>query len=45
MAPKERNISLRGFTRYEREIYKLVANGYVDDRIADKRENCEGDPC
>jgi DNA-binding NarL/FixJ family response regulator len=34
MAKKERNISLRNFTRYEREILKLVANGCVDDQIA-----------
>jgi DNA-binding NarL/FixJ family response regulator len=36
MAQKERNISLQGFTRYEREILKLVANGYMDDQIADE---------
>jgi len=34
MAQKERNISLQGFTRYEREILKLVAEGYMDDQIA-----------
>jgi DNA-binding NarL/FixJ family response regulator len=36
MAQKERNISLQGFTRYEREILKLVADGYMDDQIADE---------
>ena len=36
MAPKERHISLQGFTRYQREILKLVADGYMDDQIADE---------
>ena len=36
MAHKERHISLQGFTRYEREILKLVADGYMDDQIADE---------
>jgi len=36
MARKERHISLQGFTRYEREILKLVADGYMDDQIADE---------
>lgn len=36
MAQKESNISVRGFTRCEREILKLVADGYMDDQIADE---------
>ena len=36
MAHKERNSSLKSFTRYEQEILKLVANGYMDDQIADE---------
>ena len=36
MAHNERNISLQGFTRYEREILKLVADGFTDDQIADE---------
>jgi DNA-binding NarL/FixJ family response regulator len=36
MAHKERHTSLQGFTRYEREIFKLVANGYGDDQIANE---------
>ena len=34
MAKKGRNISFRIFTPHEREILKLVANGCVDDQIA-----------
>ena len=36
MVNKERHNSLQGFTAYEREILKLVANGYGDDQIADE---------
>jgi len=36
MAHKERNKSLRGFTRNDREILKLVADGYMDDQVADE---------
>ena len=36
MAQKGRHTSLQGFTRYEREILKLVANGHGDDQIADE---------
>ena len=37
MVQKGRNISLiRALTRYEREILKLVAEGYMDEAIADE---------
>jgi DNA-binding NarL/FixJ family response regulator len=36
MANNERHNPLQGFSRHEREILKLVANGYVDDQIADE---------
>lgn len=36
MVHKERNNSLQVFTHYEREILKLVADGYMDEAIADE---------
>ena len=34
MAYKDTNISLQSFTRYERDILKLAADGYLDEEIA-----------
>ena len=36
MAHKESNIGLYGFTCYEREILKLVADGLIDEEIANE---------
>jgi DNA-binding NarL/FixJ family response regulator len=37
MSRKERYISFQGFTRYEREILKLVADGYADELSMSER--------
>ena len=34
MAHLDTNISLQSFTRYERDILKLAADGYLDEEIA-----------
>ena len=36
MAYKEGNNSLQNFTRYERDILRLAADGFMDEEIADE---------
>jgi len=36
MAYKGKDSSLQNFTRYEREILRLAANGFIDEEIADE---------
>jgi len=36
MAHKDTNIGLQSFARYEREVLKLAAVGYLDEEIADE---------
>ena len=36
MAYKERNNSLQNFARYERDILRLAADGFMDEEIADE---------
>jgi len=36
MAHKEGNNSLQNFTRYEREVLRLAADGFMDEEIADE---------
>jgi len=36
MAHMDTNISLQSFARYEREILRLAADGYLDEEIADE---------
>jgi len=36
MAHMDTNISLQSFARYERDILRLAADGYLDEEIADE---------